>query len=239
MLKFSKLVREMDASDHSKNRASLKSKISKSPPLRNFVMLIVCALSFTTIGAQTIGTVKDYFYPKPERIIYKFANDKNNSFEMIYKFDGFDNSGAGQLTFASFFEGKNSAGSIEKVKITGNGIVSTEKRSYNPFSGETTSREQTSLLRLPDKGKTVTWAPETGVTHTATLVNLQIEIDNEKKTVLAIKVVQKFDDGKDIGIEYWGKERGLVFQVTNTGTVVKYNASIGLTSLSYRELSIN
>ncbi len=100
--------------------------------------------------------------------------------------------------------------------------------------GESISEKQETLLKLPESGKTATWITGEGddkVTHTATLVKLQIEVNGENQTVSAIRDVQK--DHFGTVIKYWIKGMGLVFYVQDT-KVSQYNSSVGLTKISYK-----
>ena len=73
----------MGNEDHNRNGEKPKNS------LKRLVMFVFCGLYITTIGAQTIGTVKDYFYPNGDTEL-RMVNDGvfmkgGNEFELYYK----------------------------------------------------------------------------------------------------------------------------------------------------------
>ena len=206
-------------------------------PLKTVLMLALFGLFPFTAKSQS---VKEFFYPENKTIIIRHSDkgkinyDSNNFIDNQIRYD----SKLGELANTYMYQGRSPSSSVKKIEVTSNTIVSTAEQSTNMITGESYSRERVTMLRLPDIGKTITWAKD-GETCTATLVNLQIEVNNEKKTIVAIKVENKKTEVNwgDL-IEYWGKGSGLVLSVTNSG-VLNYNTSIGLTSLSYTELPID
>ena len=222
----------MEAKTISKNGKKLMNSISKH--LKAIVMIVAFGLSFTTINAQSIvGTVKDYFYPRRESkqtpiivslyklrtgrvMTYNFAaDDENTLFTRLY-------------TSEYAYIGSEIAEEVSLTEIIGNEVIQTGKI----INGFIRSDRKT-LLKLPDLGTTATWTTDgtgTTVRHTATLVNLQIEIEGVRETVFAIKEVS----GRDIF--YWAKGYGLVINETNNG-IFMYNTK--LSSLTYRESPVN
>ena len=174
---------------------------------------MVGGLSSTTISAQSIGTIEDYFYPIPVEM--RLVNDSQR--QLVYQF-----SGRG-LTEIVWVRGNPVAQDNSYVEITDNEVIQTHSR------GNLLSNRPT-MLKLPDPGKTVTWRGRTN-TYTATLVNLQIELDGVKTSVFAIKTVSNRTN-----IEYWAKDYGLIFDIVNN-RIFAYNSI--LSSLSYRETPLD
>ena len=238
-------VSVMVGCNNSRNRTSNNSEVKLSNDSISLVEYISELTEYIS-NENAVGTVEDYFYSVGTT---EFTNstDKDNNIEMYYRFSGFNNLGVGKLSFETFFHDDKLPRAIvtdneEVINLIGNEIVSTERSLNNVFSGKSYSRERTTLLKLPDLGKTATWTTEEGtVTHTATLVNLQIEIESEEITVIAIKEVRSYSF-RESGVQhisYWVKGAGLLLSGNEGSSMIQYNASIGLSSLSYRELPID
>ena len=220
-----------------KNDLSPKVFASNANILKYLIIIVLYGLSSSTVDAQTqiIGTVKDYYYPEGTTKT-KVVEDDDNLFELYVKFSGFNLSGVGKLTGLNYFKGEKIVHIENTVSVESNEIVLTEHNIiWNALGEKKYTKERKAILKLPKPGMTVSWSPMAEVTIKATLVNLQIEINGEKTTVLAIKDVEIHKNCQIV--RYWGKNKGFVFEMSNeSNEVFSYNAGIGLTSLSFKEM---
>ncbi|MDR2144900.1 MAG: energy transducer TonB [Tannerella sp.] len=200
--------------------------------IKGIFILLAFGFSIVQSNAQS-KSVADYYYPKGTT--EKKFTQKGNLLKRYDRFTGFDGANNGVSEFYSYWGQHLAVTGKSEYKLVGNEIVYT--KGYNTVTGS--DNHSSTVLILPDVGQTVVLPISNNRLSPCeyTLVNLQIEINGQKRTVNAIKELI-IDDKGIRTIEYWVEGKGPVFDIIEN-EVFSYNASIGLTSLSYKESPIN